>query len=234
MWRIERTGTPTARAWGEPGDESTTLADAVGLQADEADAWLGADSEPLSAQVPNTVVFLWAGDLGGLGRLAVRWPDEIAYTRRLGFHVIDIDFRRGAEGVLELLCDSSAHGELHGLVITGHGSPAYVGTGGLTARFHKGWSLAYEEIAACLRYRLALVVLNACLSGYSRNDETIRTARSFMHSRIDPDYELSVGGRDLVATSPMARFYGCGKILYPVLEGGRVRRLLRPGDQGTA
>ena len=32
-----------------------------------------------------------------------------------------------------------------------------------------------------------------------------------MHSRIDPDYELSVGGRDLVATSPMARFYGCGK-----------------------
>ena len=72
MWQIDRTGTPQAQAFGEPGDTRADLADLIGLQADEADAWLvRADSTPPDdpgGEVPNTIIFLWAGDLGAIGQ----------------------------------------------------------------------------------------------------------------------------------------------------------------------
>ena len=241
MWQIDRTGTPQAQVFGGPGDTPAGLADLLGLQADEADAWLvrpdGAPPDDLGGEVPNTIVFLWAGDLGAIGRAAVRWPGEMAYARSLGFHVVELDFRDGRSvyQALDVIAAYSQSGELHGLVATGHGSPAGFGTGGITDRLRLGnWTFTYEELDAALRYRLAVVILNACLSGYSRQDKEIRTAQNFLLSRVDPDYRLVAGGRDLVATSPGARFWGHMKILYPVLQGGRLRRLLRPGEQGTA
>jgi hypothetical protein len=232
MWQIDRTNAPRARATGEPGDTHAGLADLIGLQADEADAWL---TLPAS-EVPNTVIFLWAGDLGALGRAAVRWAGEMDYARALGFHVVELDFRDGRSDyqAVEVIADCSQRGELHGLVVTGHGCASGFGTGGITAKFGLGdWSFSYEELDAALRYRLAVVVLNACFSGYSRRDEEIRTARNFLFSRVEPGYRLSAGGRDLVSASPTAKFWGDPKVLIPVLGGGRLRRLLRPGEQGT-
>lgn len=241
MWQIDRTGAPQARVFGGPGDTHAGLADLLGLQADELDAWLtrpdGAPPEDPVGEVPNTIVFVWAGDLGALGQAAVRWPGEMAYARSLGFHVVELDFRDGGSDyqALGVLAAYSQNGELHGLVATGHGGPAGFGTGGITQRLRLGdWYFTYEELDAALRYRLAVVILNACLSGYSRHDEEIRTAQNFLFSHVDPDYRLVAGGRDLGSTSPGARFWGHLKILYPVLQGGRLRRLLRPGDQGTA
>ena len=240
MWQIDRTGAPQAQAFGEPGDTRADLADLIGLQADEADAWLvradGAPPDDPGGEVPNTIIFLWAGDLGAVGQAAVRWSGEMAYAQSLGFHVVELDFREGGSDyqALDVLAAYSQSGELHGLVVTGHGSPGGFGTGGITERLGLGnWTFTYEELDEAFRYRLAVVVLNACLSGFSCQDKEIRTATRFLRTRIDPDYRLEVGGRDLVSTSSGARFWGHQKILYPVLQGGRLRRLLRPGEQGT-
>ena len=240
MWQIDRTGAPQARVFGEPGDTLADLADRLGLEAEEANAWLvrpeGAPPDDLSGEVPNTIIFLWAGDLGTFGQATVRWPGEMAYARAMGFHVVELDFRDGRSEyqIVDVIAEYSRNGELHGLVVTGHGSPSGFGTGGITAKMGlPDWTFTYEELDEALRYRLAVVLLNACFSGYSRRDTEIRTARSFLRSRIDPDYRLSAGGRDLVSTSPAARFWGHTMILYPVLQGGRLRRLLRPGEQGT-
>ena len=79
---------PSVRRWGEPGDESTSLADAVALQADEADAWLGADSEPLSAQVPTPSCF--SGPATSVASVGSPFAGPTrSLTRRLGFHVVD-------------------------------------------------------------------------------------------------------------------------------------------------
>ena len=241
MWQIDRTGAPQAQVFGEPGDTPTGLADQLGLQADEVDAWLvrgyGSPPEDPGGEVPNTIVFLWAGDLGAVGRTAVRWPGEMAYARSLGFHVVELDFRDGRSDyqALDIIASYSQASELHGLVVTGHGCPSGFGTGGITERLGLGnWTFTYEELDTALRYRLAVVVLNACFGGYSRQDKEIRTAQNFLFSHIDPTYRLVVGGRDLGSTSPGARFWGHLKILFPVLQGGRLSRLLRPGDQGTA
>jgi hypothetical protein len=231
MWHIDRANAPLARTSRESDDTPAGLADLIGLDAGETDAWLGRDGE-----VPNTIVFVWAGDLGALGRAAVRWSGEMAYARSLGFHVVEFDFRDGLDDseALERIAGHSERGELHGLVVTGHGCPSAFGTGGITQRLGLGdWSFGYDELAAVLRYRLAVVILNACFSGYSRADEVIRTARNFLFSRVEPGYRLTAGGRDLVSASPAARFWGDPKVLIPVLFGGRLRRLLRPGEQGT-
>jgi hypothetical protein len=231
MWHIDRANAPQARTSREPDDTPAGLATVIGLEVGEAHAWLGAGGE-----VPNTIVFVWAGDLGALGRAAVRWVGEMAYARSLGFHVVELDFRAGPSDyeALERIAGHSERGELHGLVVTGHGCPSAFGTGGLTQRLGLGdWSFGYDELAASLRYRLAVVILNACFSGYSRADEVIRTARNFLFSRVEPGYRLTAGGRDLVSASPAAKFWGDPKVLIPVLFGGRLRRLLRPGEQGT-
>jgi hypothetical protein len=232
MWQVDRTCAPLARASGEPGDKRGGLADLLGLQADEADAWLTLPA----GEVPNTILFVWAGDLGALGRAAVRWTGEMDYARSLGFHVVELDFRAGGSDyqAIDVIAGHSQRGELHGLVVTGHGCPSGFGTGGITERLKLGnWFFSYEELDSALRYRLAVVLLNACFSGYSRQDEEVRTARNFLSSRVAPGYRLVAGGRDLVSVSPAAKFWGDPKVLIPVLGGGRLRRLLRPGEQGT-
>jgi hypothetical protein len=231
MWHIDRANAPHARASGDPDDTPAGLADRIGLEAGEASAWLGPGGE-----VPNTLVFVWAGDLGAIGRAAVRWPGEMAYARSLGFHVVELDFRAGLSdyAALERIAGHSERGELHGLVVTGHGCASSFGTGGITRKLGGSpWTIGYEELDAALRYRLAAVVLNACFSGYSCEDPEVRTARNLLFSRVEPGYRVVAGGRDLVAASPAAQFWGDAKVLIPVLGGGRLRRLLRPGDQGT-
>ena len=232
MWQIERTNAPRARATGGTGDTVPGLADVLGLQADEADAWLTPPGE-----VPNTLVFVWAGDLGALGRAAVGWGGEMDYARRLGFRVVELDFRDGLSDseAVEVIAGHSQRGELHGVVVTAHGRAGAFGTGGVTAKLGLGdWTITYQELEASLRYRLAVVILNACFSDYSRRDEEVRTARNFLWSRVAPGYRVVAGGRDLVSASPAARFWGDPGVLVPVLGGGRLRRLLRPGEQGTA
>jgi len=232
MWQIERTNSPRARSVGEPGDTHAGLADLIGLQADEADAWLALPG----GELPNTIVFVWAGDLGALGRATVRWSGEMDYARALGFCVVELDFRDGMSDyqALEVIAGCSQRGELHGLVVTGHGCAAGFGTGGITKRMKLGdWYFSYEELDAALRYRLAAVILNACFSGYSRRDEEVRTGQNVLFSCVEPGYRLVAGGRDLVSASPAARFWGDPKVLIPVMGGGRLRRLVRPGEQGT-
>jgi hypothetical protein len=245
-WLVQREPKSNrASAVAAGGATPRGLAEHVGLAAAEWRHWLSRrvrdDSPPdshLSAkgypteddalapgeivEVPNTVCFVWVGDLGALGRWSVQWRGEIKYLHRLGFATREMIFRpnssfSSAEHLFAELHTLSDHRELHGLFITGHGYPGGFSTrGGRTFFF-------YNELVKHLRYRLAFVVINTCNGGWSRTD---------------PGVEIEAGGRDLVADSPSARFYGIKRTLIPQIrpiqfDTCHAWNLLKPGDQGT-
>jgi RHS repeat-associated protein len=110
LWAIERNNSGTARAISEKGDTIQGLADLIGLDIGEREAWLShpekvevsdgtkaafkdlKDDTPLAAKqefsVPNTVYMLWAGDLGAAGRWAVDWNEDRKSLETLGFKVV--------------------------------------------------------------------------------------------------------------------------------------------------
>ena len=95
MWQIDRTNAPQARVFGGPGDTHAGLADLLGLQADELDAWLtrpdGAPPEDPVGEVPNTIVFVWAGDLGDLIQALVKafGPERCMWESDCPFQVVE-------------------------------------------------------------------------------------------------------------------------------------------------
>jgi hypothetical protein len=250
-WAIDRRrAAPRAPALARPGATIRALAEAIGLGAepDQWPRWLTAPAtvlrrdglplppEQLSAdvelapgqvfEVPNRVLMVWAGDLGWLGRWAVRWQHDRDYLGWRGLLPTEMVFDRVEDGILDrvLACvaEAAKKRELHGLFVTGHGSPySFGGRGGC-------FSVPYVDLSAALTYRLALVAINACQGGWSKSDCGAEGA---------PE-DLECGGRDLVSSSPAARFHGLRRLMIPRLlffgmDTGHPRYMIRPGDQGT-
>jgi hypothetical protein len=187
-------------------------------------------TDPLAAgqnfRIPNTVVMVWTGDVGALGRWAVGWKRDRKTLWKMGFYCREeifwgkITVERQAE-FLGLFRAGTAEGRLHGLFITGHGHQCSFGK--------KRQDLAhYGEVEMALAYHLGLVIINCCNGNWSKH-ETYANGESI---------GIGGGGRDLIADSPGARFYGIKGILIPQLVVYRFhhrhfRDILKPGDQGT-
>jgi hypothetical protein len=250
-WSVERDpGRGRARAVVAGPATVAGLAAKVGLGVGEWPAWLGgaeqgagvglADGtevgwdrlDPHAAlapgqafTVPNEVLMLWTGDLGRLGRWVVGWESDRRYLRAAGFRVREELIEEADEStagrVVEMFAEGTEEKSLHGVFITGHGNPWGFG-------FRRNFAVDYGDVAEALRYRLALVVINACQGGWGRAD-----------TRPDgTPVGIRAGGRDLVADSPGARFYGITRTLVPQIfflanHTRHVRDLVRPGEQGT-
>jgi hypothetical protein len=268
-WEIERSATaPRGRGVAGPNASLTTLADQIGLEATEFREWLGvpqqadgitlADGRTIAVaalqttdliregeavEVPNTVFLLWVGDLGWFGRFFVRRSSDERYLRACGFLVVAHDgVETSAADWLDEIGQASARKELHGLFVTGHGLAA-----GFGATAWQQWSVEYRELVGDgmttgrLRYRLGLVIINACLGNHSRTDTTFHAPRPIVFGfgplwRAAPlpvGTTILAGARDLVAQTPNACFFGVKGILNPVVTTCHVWDLLRPGDQGT-
>jgi hypothetical protein len=233
-WLIHRDSSAfVAQAISADGDTIAGLAEMIGLGAEDGEwrAWLRADgstaelsaTSPLAAGqvfgVPNRVLMLWTGDLRWLGRLAVGWEGERRYLEERGFNVREERVEKlgpnTEEDLLELFAKETEAKHLHGLFVTGHGN-----------KYLFGWrnelGLCYADVRDRLRYRLGLVILNVCNGGW----------------RAGETDGIVAGGRDLLSSSPGARFHGVKHWLFPrvFFFGGharRVRDVLRPGEQGT-
>jgi len=251
-WAIDRRrDRPRAAALTRPGATVRALADTIGLGA-EPDQWprwltapgeavlrpggapvaldrLTADDELAPGQVfevPNRVLMVWTGDLGWFGRWAVRWRRDRDYLGWRGFQPYEEILEVTDDGTLaRLLGDvagSSKRKELHGLFVTGHGSPWSFGSRGAV------FCVPYVDLSQALGYGLAVMAINACEGGWSKADCV---------GGCGPE-GLECGGRDLVSSSPAARFWGVKRLMIPriLLLGMDTRHpsdLVRPGDQGT-
>lgn len=265
-WRVERSEeAATARAVAGPGATVQALADRVGLDAAEFPHWLGlptgrvvladgtaAEIAGLTAAskirageevtVPNAVFLLWVGELGWFGRAFVRRAGDEAYLRRLGFQPVLHDAAEvDAARWLEEIGSAGDRRELHGLFVTGHGLAHGFGA----VAWHE-WNVTYRDLVGDgvttgrLRYRLGLVVINACLSDYCRADTVFRAPARLLgfgprwrSTPLPAGTTIEAGARDLVARSPAARFFGVKGILNPVVTTCHVWDLIRPGDQAS-
>jgi hypothetical protein len=261
-WSILRAGAVTAVAEAGPGATLAGLAATVGLDLSHCERWITA--QPLSGldpakaiavrrvvRIPNTVVVVWAGELGGWGKRAVSFQSDLNYLRRRGFKVelLEAAATPAAE-LVQRLRQASVAGELHGFFIWSHGQPD-----SLRAGAGVPWNVSYAELLAALRYRLGLVILNACHGGFCGSDRDIphremwgwTDRRSPLPFPVPgPRYSkglyngsgtIAAGGGDLVSGTPGHRFFGHRDILNPVPlvrhEYRHVWQLLRPGEQGT-
>lgn len=251
-WSIDRRrAAGRAPAVARHGATVRRLADTIGLSADPGEWWrwltvptetvrradgtevppdrLGPD-EALAAgqafEVPNRVLMVWTGDLGWFGRWAVRWNRDRDYLGWRGFQAVEEVVDAPDDGTLARLLGDIARTsklkELHGLFVTGHGSPWSFGCKGAA------FCVPYVDLSQALSYRLGLVAINACQGGWSKKD----------CSGGQWPEELEVGGRDLVSSSPAAKFWGVRRLMIPRLmflgmDTRHPRDLVRPGEQGT-
>ena len=249
-WIVKRDGGAKAEAIPSDPDIDTVddLARLIGLDAREAENWLtitgdsvspilpirdssdpigwGYCGRPPRYFVPNTVLAVWLGDLGAIGRVAVHWGLNIQYLEQRGFKVEQrIQFENSESGFddsaafLHRVSAVSAAKELHGFFGWGHG---YTDGSGFTGH---GIVIDYEEFSKRLHYKMGAALINACYS--NRGDARVL----------------------LVSTSPSAVFGGHLGILDPsstgvggIWEGKPFEwvsypihwwHILRPGAQGT-
>jgi len=183
----------TSEVCAEENDTWQGLADLVGLNYSEVPNWVtnwhsltDADG-PTSGKmyrVPNTIVAHWTGDVGGLGKFYVRWDENVAYIKELGFKVIESESKIGGDFALQNSLEFGSRAKaLHGMYYWGHGG---WGTGnengaqypaiGLGSNTHGGvidllvaplWrtneaSTAYQASAISLKYKMAAVFAFAC------------------------------------------------------------------------
>src|SRR5436190_15860121 len=166
-WTIERAGAPHAVAVAGPGATVQDLAGLIGLDATEAGAWLrpldGPEPQPgRRFHIPNTVVMIWAGEMGWFGQRVTAWRKDISWLEERGFHVVEVDHREMSDYEALARIRDYGHREgkhpaaLHGLIVTAHGDPTY-----FTAKT-KGdsdWVITYEELDEAIEYGLALVLI---------------------------------------------------------------------------
>lgn len=184
--------------------------------------------------IPNTVVALKADKSW---REFFDWNAHIAYLQRLGFAVDnhrygetqvtvrgrsqELTSRTFVQRVEEL----SMKRQLHGLYAQGHGDPEGFGN----ADRKKFW-VSYIDLSWALRYRLALVVLDVCHGGWSKNDVDVPgwfQFRNFYSTGPgDPGVRveewgfgpikgntIAAGGADLVSSSPAKVFWGKKRVV---------------------
>jgi hypothetical protein len=256
LWKIERKGGPLAEAIMEEGDTIQGLADKIGMDPDEWEKWLtvkengsfhlsvighftvntGLYSGGCSDKffVPNTILSLWLGELGDIGKLSVDWGGDNNWLRSKGYNVVE----HGATGfppaaLYKFFHDSSSSAakELYGFFYTGHGGPDEISD-------NRGYSASYKDMSDALSYRLGFELLNACEGGWSSTDtnvpvwhqETVKVWSNTSDSGKDPSKTrwstvtkwvlspvpgvgISAGGADLHA--PGAFFWGMKGTLVP-------------------
>jgi hypothetical protein len=217
-WKVDRTGSSKAAAKPEIGDTVADLAQIIGLSAADYRKWLspvGPTHIPASAtapitdcsefRVPNTVHAYWAGDMWGLGKWWVHWPDSTWYLRYIGFKVVETDKSADSKPLelQSLLTETASRKELHGLYFWGHGLYPYPSTG-LAAR-NGPTLLRYAQID--LAYKMALGLVFACDSNSGKNA--------------------------LLSNTPGSIWHGYTGDLYPQFGFFWVIQWIHEGDQGT-
>jgi hypothetical protein len=228
-WQILRAGQAKAVARSAPDAPIEHLAHVIGLRADEERQWLTPGPPTTVAPrrecaVPNTVFMIWTGDGWYFGRLAIRWYREILHFRRLGFKVEPrYFFDTSPAQFLDELARASGSRELHGLFVEGHGATWNFGTGAGKRRWGGGWTTDYRDLDQALRYRLGMVIVNACHGGWARGDADLKGP-------------INAGARDLAAHAPGENgtiFYGIKRVLIPFVDTCHAWHVYGKGEQGT-
>jgi len=251
QWQITRDGKPHARAVAETRDSIATLARIIGLDENKWQKWLVAgnfitlarrgptrvstikkDDELCSGVVlgiPNTILGLWVGDVGGIGRFWIRWDENMKWLKQRGFNVVE-QLNDGSTPWTTNQLDayyrqSTTQRSLHGFVVWGHGSQIGFGTGDGT--FYE----LYRQAATQLQYKLALVVLNVCHGGRCTISPEQPADKGGM------PYE---GGQDISSMAPGSKFHGVDHVLWPVgipkvapKHSRNMWEIMQPGEQGT-
>ncbi len=269
LWEILRQGGSKATAIAGENDILFDLAKEIGLDATQVNQWArlfsctgpvdppylmmqpvydiarrvtGIDPCRVWAEIPNTMLAVWMGDLGGGGRAAVNWTRDMRYMKSLGFKVNEKITAGGkAIGFASTVGSLTTSRDLHGAFVWGHGHPLFFGS-----KDSKEW-IDHSDVVQALNYNLALVIQNFCHGDYSTGDSyRIRgwdwTTMTFMTDSGPVDH----GGRDWLADSPGALYSGKKGTLYPigffnpagwkwatVTDFDHVDEVISPGQQGT-
>jgi hypothetical protein len=84
---------------------------------------------PATVYVPNTVLALWAGNLGAAGKVGVFWRSNVGDLRRKGFHVdlkesdlLQVGRRWKKDDFYSYIRETTQSGSLHGVYFWGHGN----------------------------------------------------------------------------------------------------------------
>ena len=247
LWAVARTNGSRAEAISERNDTVGRLADKIGLDSGEFKKWLALPNGSVKlvngkrkwlsqlnlddmlcagqrVQIPNEVVAIWAGDWGSVGQAIVGWGDDLSYLRRLGFHVQEVEANSSSTypqeaDIQTIFRNGTTSRDIHGLFVWGHGDAAGFGSHVNNLR------VDYRGLEQSMKYHMALVILFVCNGGWSRNDNPGGI----------PGYSngIAAGGRDLVANSPEAFFWGLKRTLVPVLDPSPLRYLFPSGKQAT-
>ncbi|MBQ4480766.1 MAG: hypothetical protein II943_09020 [Victivallales bacterium] len=180
-WTIKRQGANKAAAIsdGQSGEDIHSLAQAAGLPASEFGSWaseieerFGPAGERLikKAMVPNTVVALWAGNCGALGRWWIGWKANLRRMASRGFHVIDVSGNLTDNQFYYEIVHRQSDKTLCGVYYWDHGYGPWPSTG-LCAKRMLGDSvslLRYEDLRETLKYTLNFAYIFACDSNAGR------------------------------------------------------------------
>lgn len=176
--KLLRQGTATASVISEQpdGESIESLAACVGLNGDEFDQWASDIDETRStagerlirkAEVPNTVVALWAGNCGALGRWWIDWQANIRRMESRGFRVVNIINEIYENQLYEELVDRQSRKALYGIYFWGHGYKPYPSRGLCSMKsLHL---LRYDDLQQSMMYSLGFSYLFACDSNSGRH-----------------------------------------------------------------
>jgi RHS repeat-associated protein len=194
LWQIIRNGQPTATAIAEKGKRDTikSLAELIGLDVAQKDDWLRpVNNTPIDKvltpgekfSIPNTVVAIYAFNAWRdvfqwtLGGMFCGFDASVGRLERVGFKVVEHNVRptwNNTKPTPDEICKSisqlSRKAELHGFWYMGHGEANMLRLRRKN-KFFGGCDevlLSWQWIARHLKYRLALVVANACESEGSK------------------------------------------------------------------
>lgn len=180
-WFIKRQGASKAVAVSdeESGEDMESLASAAGLLAAEFDNWasdLEEERGPAGerrikkAMVPNTVVALWAGNCGSLGRWWIGWQTNVKKMAAEGFHVVNVLDDLADNQLYREIVNRQGEKTLYGVYYWGHGYGPYPSAGLCTKRMLKNSLplLRYEDLSETMRYTLGFAYIFACDSNAGR------------------------------------------------------------------
>jgi hypothetical protein len=115
----------------------------------------------LTFWVPNTIVALWYGDLGQVGKTIVGWQKDLDYLAGKGFKIEKIE-HANEDVLMRRLRELVGAGALHGLVVMGHGSKPNTYSGTVCdSQGNEFYSGALNSLFT-VNYGLALVIVNTC------------------------------------------------------------------------
>jgi len=228
----------TSEVCAQKNDTWQSLADLVGLNHSEAPHWvsnwnyLEDGNGPVLGKkyrVPNTIAAHWSGDVFDLGKFYVGWDINISYLKKLGFKVIESEFKSEGNFSLQNSLEFGSRAKaLHGLYYWGHGGfgvgnedgPQYpaIGLGsnkrggGIDLLVKARWlrnkaGTEYLANSLQLKYKMAAAFVFACDSDSLKNF--------------------------LVSSNPNHKWHGYKGTLYPVFKTYGLQKYIKSKDQST-